>query len=79
MESEYMSERDYHRQSKNFLFDAISKDGNSISNGVVLRKVQEGLNRAVSKEMYFKIRNELIAEGQLGKGVGYGGSVCRIK
>ena len=65
------------------LFDALPKDGTSISNGTALRNVQEAakaqLNLDVSKETYFEIRNELIAEGQLGKGVGFGGSVFRLK
>jgi len=68
---------------KNILLDAIPKDGTSISNGAALRKVQKAakarLNVDVSKETYFEIRNELIAAGQLGKGVGYGGTVHRIK
>ena len=46
-------------------------------------KVQEAakarLNLDVSRETYFEDGNELIAEGQLGKGVGYGGSVYRLK
>jgi len=65
------------------LFDSIPKDGTSISNGVALRRVQKAakasLNLDVSRETYFEIRNELIAKGQLGKGVGYGGSVHRIE
>ena len=65
------------------LFDAIPKDGSRLSNGAALQKVQEAakarLNLDVSREMYFEIRKELIADGRLGKGAGYGGSVYRIE
>jgi len=67
---------------RKILLDVLPEDGTSISNGGALRKVQEvakaRLNLDVSREMYFEIRNEMIAEGQLGKGAGYGGSVYRI-
>lgn len=70
-------------QVAKILFDATPKDGKSIPNGVALQKVQKtakaSLKLAVSKDLYFEIRNELIAKGELGKGPGRGGSVYRIE
>ena len=64
------------------LFNSIPRDGQTLPNHVVLGKVQEAakkqLNLDVPRELYFEIRNELIAAGQAGKGVGFGGSVYRI-
>ncbi len=65
------------------LLDAIPKDGTTISNKAALQKVQatakSRLKITISKETYFAIRDELIAKGELGKGRGPGGSVCRTK
>ena len=65
------------------LFNAIPKDGSLVTNHAVLQKVQEEaksrLGLEVSKETYFEIRKELIAEGRVGKGVGFGGRVYRIE
>jgi hypothetical protein len=65
------------------LFNSIPKNGKTTPNHAVLEKVQEvakkQLKLDVSNGLYFEIRNELIAAGQIGKGVGYGGSVYRIE
>ena len=65
------------------LLDSIPKDGRTHPNQKILQKVQKvakaKLNLEVSRETYFEIRNELITEGLVGKGVGYGGSVYRVE
>ncbi len=65
------------------LLNSIPKDGKTYPNHIILQKVQKTakaqINLEVSREMYFEIRNELITEGLVGKGVGYGGSVYRIE
>jgi adenine-specific DNA-methyltransferase len=56
----------------------LPMDGSSIGNGRLRELIAARLGKGVIDEDYFRVRDELLAEGVLAKGQGRGGSVRRI-
>jgi hypothetical protein len=61
---------------KNDLLDLVPKDGKLIGNVTLIERFTKNTKKSIDE--YWKVRNELINEGILGKGKGKGGSVYLI-
>jgi hypothetical protein len=74
---------DERKQLSRMLFDLVPTDGTSIGNGSLRDKLKEPAKKTLTldltDEAYWELRNELIAQGLIEKGRGYGGSVYRVK
>jgi len=71
------------KQLSKLLFRLIPADGSTIGNKNALGKLREAAKKdlafEVTEDAYWQVRNELIAQGKIEKGVGYGGTVYRVK
>ncbi|HVN86350.1 MAG TPA: hypothetical protein VMW17_16065 [Candidatus Binatia bacterium] len=65
------------------LFASLPKEGTSVGNTTLLQKLREAakqkLDIDLSDDMYWEIRNALVAAGKIAKGRGLGGSAYRVQ
>jgi hypothetical protein len=74
---------DEKKRLSEILLDLVPKDGTSVGNKTLLQSLRQvakkNLIYDIADEAYWDLRNELIAQGLIEKGRGYGGSVYRVK
>jgi hypothetical protein len=61
------------------LLSLVPRDGKSIGNKMLLQDLRKEAKDDIPDESYWEIRNDLIIQGLIEKGRGYGGSVHRVK